>query len=391
MTLRVACPSGHPVILAADKLGTEVACPHCLTTFRAELEFDPRHHARKEDKARRARDDEDDEDDEDEDDEDEKPQKKAAKKSKDADEKPQTKAKPRKAKEEDDEEEEDEKPRKKKSAGKKEENDEEEDEDEDDEEEAEEEEPIVWNARKRQLKMCGIALIVMMVAYCIMMAFSFFLMLILDFGTFGIMGYIAEKQKIEGLPLGDVWLWAFGFIAAPFLGLVQLVILVGMVMSLLSVPAKVEGRGSLIGGIVFGGLVFLLAILIALSATGVISSDAVRAERMIQLMGGLAGLCFLLSTMSAMAYHGKLLHFMNLRMEASQPVTNTLFYYIYFAGAFAIFLAAPYVCYYLFNFFGWILLLAIDAVVALAIRQLIAQAQMFLLAKRAIDKYIREA
>jgi hypothetical protein len=387
MTLRVACPAGHPVILAADKLGTDVACPHCLMTFRADTETALRPHARKEDKARRARDDEDDDD--------EKPPKKA-KTKKDAIREGEPPVKPKKRRastEDDDEDEEDEKPRKKKSAAKKADDDEDDEDDEEgdaEDEEEEEEEPIEWTPRKRQLQRCGIGLTIMMVAYCILMGFSFFIMLLLVYYTFEIMNYIGANSKMEGIPLGEASVW-LGLTAAPFLALAQVVLLVALVMSLFSVPAKVEAKGALIAGIVFGGLVFLAGTLILLAHYEVIVSDVVRSARLIQLMGGGAGLCFFLSTLSAMAYHGKLLHFLNLRLEASQPITNTLFYFLYFIGAFIIFLATPYVCYYLFVYFGWAVILGICAVIAIAIRQLIAQAKMFLLAKKAIDKYIREA
>jgi hypothetical protein len=196
-------------------------------------------------------------------------------------------------------------------------------------------------------------------------------------------------SNIDRFSYGEALTWAFAYISAPFFALVQLILLVAMVICLFVTPAKVEAKGILIAGIVFGGLVFLSGILILLS--GSIMSDPVRAERFSQLLGGGAGLCFFFSAMSAMAYHSKLLGFLNMKLEASQPITNTMFYFLYLAVMFVIYFATPYACYYLMNLVGWLLLLAIDAVVAIAIRQLIAQAKMFFRSKQAINKYILEA
>src|SRR5262245_43458196 len=122
MILRLCCPQGHPVDIAAEKLGDEVACPHCLTTFLAGLLAADRQHARKEErKSRRSRDD-DDEDEEDEDEEEE--------------DRPRKKAKARSRDDDDDEDEVD-----------------------DEDDESDDDEPIEWTPRKRQLSIVRTALI----------------------------------------------------------------------------------------------------------------------------------------------------------------------------------------------------------------------------------------
>ena len=394
MTVHLVCPQGHLVQVAVGKLGSVVACPRCCTPFRAELDVGIAQHSRKEDK-RRARDEDD--DDEDEDDDDDRPQKKSKSRKAKGDgddrvsEKPLKRAKAKKppVDDEDEDEEEDEKPRKKKGAPRKTEDDEDED-DEDAGPEEEAEEPIEWTPRKKRLNICGIGIMVMMGAYCVLIAFTFFLMLVLDFFTFAFGAYIGTENKMEGLDVEGASTWIFAFTTAPFAILVQIVMMVGLFMNL-PIPPKAEARSSLIAGIVFGGLVFLSGILILLALFQVIVSDAARAANLISLMGSGAGLCFLISLMSAMAYHGTLLRFLNLRMEASQPITNTMFYVMYFFGMFVLFALNPYACYYLHPMISYIFILAIDAMAAMAIRMLIAQVKLFLKSREVITKYIKEA
>lgn len=384
MAIQVFCPQGHLVIVAVERLDGEIACPHCFATFHAEVDSTVQKFARKEERRGRPSDDEDDEDEADE-----KPKRKAKPEKEKGDEKPKKKPKPRPKDE--DEDEEDEKPRKKAAARKKSQKEEEDDdEDEEDGPPEEEEEPIEWTPRKRRLNMCRIGLYVMMGSYCILMLFTFLFMLVMDFLTYGIGIYIGANDKIEGLPSGEFWTWLFAYTAAPFGALAQLVLLVGFFLNLM-VPPKVEGKGPLIAGIVFGGLVFLAGILILLASNLVIVSDEARAERLVQLMGIGAALCFIISTMSAMAYHGKLLAFFNLKLEASQPMTNTLFYYMYFVGMFVVFLLTPYACYYLHPMISYILIVAIDAMAAMAIRMLLAQVQLFLKSGAMILQYIKDS
>lgn len=305
----------------------------------------------------------------------------------DEDKKPQKKTKPRQEKVDDDEE--DEKPRKKKPAQKKEDDDEE---DEDDGEEIEDEEPIEWTPRKRKLHLCGVGLMVMMVAYCILMGYSFLLMLLLDYFAWDISVWLGlNPTKFDDIPTGQAATWLFSFLSAPFMALVQLVLLVGLFFSL-AVPPKVEGRGILISGIIFGGLFFLAALLIVLTATtSIIVSDAERAARMIKLMGGGAALCFVISLTSAMAYHSKLLGFLNLKLEASQPLTNSLFYLMFLAAKFVLFVASPYGCHHVHGLIVYVFIIAICAMTGLAIRTLIAQAKLFLKTREVITQYIKGA
>lgn len=404
MTVHLVCPQGHLVQVALDKIGSTVTCPTCFTPFCAELDVGAIHHARKDDKrSRRARDEDEDDDDEEEDEddeeEDERPKKKPkSSKAKDDDdervsEKPLKKTK-KPPVDDDDEDDDEDKPRKKKGAPSKAKDDEDDEEVDEDDGDAgpdeEEEEPIEWTPRKKRLNMCGIGLMVMMGAYCVLIAFTFFLMLVLDFFTFAFGAYVSNFNSLEGLPVGDASTWLFAFTSAPFAILVQIVLVVGLFMNL-PIPPRAEAKGSLIAGIVFGGLVFLCGILILLALTKVIVSDDARAANLSSLLGGGAALCFLISLMSAMAYHGTLLRFLNLRMEASQPITNTMFYVMYFFGMFTLFALNPYACYYLHPLMAYVFILAIDALAAMAIRMLIAQVQLFLKSRRAIMQYIRDA
>ena len=362
MSICILCPEGHPVIVAAGKLGGVAACPRCFTSFLVEVDAVAVYHARKEErKSRRSRDDDDDEDDQEE----EKPKKKRPAKKEDKEEKRPAKA----------------------SRAKK---DEDEDDEEEDEEEEEEEEEIKWNSRKRQLNICKTGAVIYMIAYWILVAFFLVTMLALDLFAYGVLSGIGLTNSIEKLDYSIVWLWCFGFIAGPFLALAELALMVGMFFSM-AVPPKAEGKGLLLCGLVFGGLVFLNGVLILLAWQQIIVSDEARAMNMIKLLGGGAALCFLVSIMSAMSYMSKLMIFMRLNMEASQPVTNTMFFFLFYLAMFVLFLATAYVCYYLHYFVGYVMIIAIDAMAGLGIRSLIAQTMVFLKVNKVITTYIKEA
>ena len=96
-------------------------------------------------------------------------------------------------------------------------------------------------------------------------------------------------------------------------------------------PGKAEARSLAISGLVFGLLFFIFGTLTLLAEFQVVVSDQIRAERMEALMGGGAGLCFIVSLMSAMAFQSKLMIFMNMKLEASQAVTNVGFYFLFLA------------------------------------------------------------
>jgi hypothetical protein len=380
MTLCVSCPEGHSVSVTPGKLGRAVACPCCFTVFRADLDLSPARQARKEEKkARRSRDDDNDDDDDDDDDDDEEEEKPRKKKPA---AKPKGKAEEPKKK--------DAKPPAKKAASKKDEDEDEEDEEEGGEEEKEPE--IDWTPRKRQLSICNIGLSITIGAFGTMIGFTVVVCLWLDYCTFGVMGAFQATipaelvQKLVGLAYAD----SATYIAAPFFTLTQIILLVGLFFSL-SVPAKAEARSLAISGIVFGLLTFVFGILVLLAHYQVVVSDPVRAERMIQLMGGASGLCFVISLMSTMAFQAKLMMFMNMKLEASQAVTNVGFYFVFLTGMFVGLFASIYICNYLHYFLGYAIILAICAGAGMAGRNLYAQIALMLKLRRTIFIYIRDA
>jgi hypothetical protein len=372
MTLCVSCPEGHPVHVAPVKLGRAVACPCCFSVFHADLGFSSIRRARKEEKkTRSSRDDDDDDDDEEE----EKPRKKkpAAK--------PKAKADERVAQG---------KPPAKKASRKK---DDEEDEDEDEEEEEEEEEKepeIDWTPRKRQLSLCNVGLSITIGAFGTMIGFTVVVMLGLDYFTFGIMQLFQLEIPADRIRLGPLYGWLAAYIAGPFFALTQIVLVVALFFNL-SVPAKSEARSLALSGIVFGFLTFVFGILVLLAEFQVVVSDPIRAERMEQLMGGAAGLCFVISLMSTMAFQSKLMMFMNMKLEASQAVTNVGFYFVFLAAMFAALYASVIICNFLHYFLGYAIILAICAGAGMAGRTLYAQITLMTKLRRTIQTYIREA
>jgi hypothetical protein len=358
MTLCVSCPEGHCVNIAAENLGRAVACPCCFAVFRADLDLSAARQARKEEKkARRSRDDDDD------DEEEEKPRKK----------KPEKK---------------DARPVKKSSRKK---DEDEEGDDEDVEEEAEQEPEIDWTPRKRQLNLCIVGLYVTMGAFGVLMAFTVVVCLYLDYCTFGVMTNFQSVlaldhiQKIIGENYEEI-----AIIAGAFFALTQLILIVALFISL-AVPAKAEARGAAIAGLVFGFLCFGFGVLVLLAVYRVVVNDPIRAANMIRLMGGAAGLCFVVSLMSAMAFQAKLMMFMNMKLEASQAVTNVGFYFVYLIAMLAVLFVSFYICNYLHYFLGYALIVAICAGAGMAGRMLYAHIVLMNKVRNTILKYIREA
>jgi hypothetical protein len=365
MTLRVSCPEGHRIPVAADKLGQVIACPCCFTVFRADLDHSAARQARKEEKkSRRSRDDDDDDDD---DEEEEKPRTK----------KPAAKPKAEESKKKDS------KPAKR-AARKRDEEDEEE------EDEQEEEPEIDWTPRKRQLSLCIISLYITMGAFGTLILFTAAVCLFLDYSTFEVMTDFQNTVAVEKIQ--DRISVAYGEIAAYIAGssiaLAQIILIVSLFISL-AVPAKAEARSAAIAGLVFGFLCFVFGILVLLA--GNIFDDKVRAGRMMQLMGGAAGLCFVISLMSTMAFQAKLMNFMNMKLEASQAVTNVGFYFVYLVGMLAGLYASLIVCNYLHYFLGYAMIVAIFAGAGMAIRMLYAHIVLMLKVRNTILTYIREA
>ena len=234
----------------------------------------------------------------------------------------------------------------------------------------------------------------MMVAYWILVAFVVIMMLAVDWFTFEVANAIGATESIDKPPVVKAynygWVVFFGFITGPFLALAQLVLMVGLFFNM-AVPAKAEARGLLICAMVFGALVFVNAIMILLAQQQIIVSDEARAANMMKLLGGGAAVCFVVSFMSAMAYMSKLMIFMRMNMEASQPVTNTGFFLLFFVAMFVVYVANVYVCGYLHSLMGYIMIVAVCAAAALGARALIAQANLFLKVNKVITTYIKDA
>lgn len=366
MTATVTCPQGHLVEIAAERVGCEVACPCCLTPFLAQANFDALARARKEErKARRSRDDEDDEDEDDED-EDETPRKKKV------------------ARKEDDEDEDDE-PRKKKTARhRKDEDDDEDDEDDDEDEEDDdddvdeddEEEEIEWTGRKRQLNMCAIGLIILLIGTGMLAVFMTF--------------FDLAMILMLALGWGSIGFFFTAFIAIPALFLGILGYIVGLIVNMF-VPARAEARGPIIGGLVFFGIVVLLTIFVLLAYFDVIMSDPDRRNRMLELLKWGCYICFACGIISTMAYLAKLMIFMKLHLESSQPVTN--------GGFILLFMIVPILLTYINlwciteigDWMGYVLafIYLIDG--AICIRVLVLQVMLLLKVRRTIATYIRDA
>jgi hypothetical protein len=310
MSICIPCPQGHSVLINTTRLGGEILCPCCMTSFLAELPLSCDHNARPEKgKAKRSRDDEDDEDDE--------------------DEKPQKKIKAKRRDDEDEDEDEDEKPQKKakQKSARKPRDEEEEDEDEDDEEdedepEEEEEEPIQWTPRKKQLNLCGNALVGLTVVCYMLHGFLFFTIL-----AIAIYQIVPEYHA-------EAWL-VFKFAAVPLLYLATAT-LIGNALISLAVPAKAEARTPLLSALVFAGLVFFLGILIILTLLDMMVSDPLRKERLMGLLLTSSVLCFAIGWISMMGYLSKLLIFMKMHMESSQPITGGAFVLMTFLGILAL-------------------------------------------------------
>jgi hypothetical protein len=361
MIMRVVCPEGHPVLVDATRRGAAAICPRCFASFLVEMDGASAWHARKEDsKARQPRDDDDDEEDE--------------------EERPRRKTTPKKAKQ-DDEEDDEETPRRKKQSRKKVDEEEEEDEDEDEEEDDEEgepEEPIEWTPRKRQLNICAHGLIAMVVACNLLIAFVFFSSIWIDFYELNIFG--------GARPLA---ITLFNWISLPlaFLGLTAFV--VGMMLNL-AAPAKAEAKGALIAAIVFAGLIYVLGLLTLLTMFGALFADPDRAKHFVQLLvvGSLVG--FILCMVSTMAYLAKLMIFMKLHLDSSQPITNIGFILLAFALLFGLVYASPLLKTSIADWVRFVVAPVGTAIAGFAIYMLTVQARLITRVRRTIGVYIKE-
>lgn len=384
MSLCICCPEGHRVQITADKLGQSVACPACFAVFLAELDCSTGRGVRKEEKKpRRARDDDDDDDDDDEEEETPRKKKPAVKAE-------SAKKKDAKAKDSSDQISEKPLPAAKKKPSRRDDDDDDEDGDEEEEEEHEAEPEINWTPRKRQLNLCVIGLYVTIGAFVVMIIFTATLAVTQNWFIYGVMALFQAQIAADRISTGAAYAWMAAFIAGPFFTIAQVVLMVALFFSL-SVPAKAEARSSAIAGIVFGLFFFLFGLMALLAEFQVVVSDEIRAERLEMIMGLGAGLCFIISLMSTMAFQSKLMMFMNMKLEASQAVTNVGFYFVYLAGMLAFLFASVIICNYLHYFLGYALILATLVVCGMAGRILYSQISLMLKVQKTIFKYIRES
>jgi hypothetical protein len=409
MNLHVRCPEGHLVAIAAERLGSTAHCPCCLVTFLAELQLNASQQARKEEsKSRRSRDDDDDDDDDedlddvemdedDEDEEDERPRKKA--KSKTEDEKPRKKKttdeddededadedddededdedeKPKKKtkKADDEDDDEDERPKPKKKTSKSSADDDAEDDEDDEEKDEEDDEPIEWTPRKRQLLVCSYGVVAVMVAIYTLCGFAVF-------SAFATLFFeIIDPDLGVGL---------FQYLCVPLLYLALTSVLTAMIMSFWA-PAKVEGKVGIICNLVFSGLVLFQGLLMILNYNELLV-ESTRVERFTQFLVGGSIICCILAMISAMGYLSKLLYFMNLRMESSQPVTSMGFVTMCFLGMLAVVYISPVVKGW-FDWLGYIMALLYAVVAGLSVYLLVYFIFLLMKLREYIAKYIREA
>ena len=353
-----------------------VICPHCLASFRGDLDLTPSRQARKEEsKSRRSRDD-DDEDDEEE----ERPAKKAKAKKLNEDEeeeRPRKKAEPKKAKKDDEEE----TPRKKKKPRADDEGeDEEEEKDGDDETEAvEEEEPIEWTPRKRQLSVCAKGLMAMVVGCYCLVAFTVLTSLAIDCFEF-----------IDDWKTPWIGPFIFNWFALPLLVLGVTAIVVALVMNLW-VPSRAEGKGSLVTGLIFATLVYFLGLLTLLTMLRLTVADNERAERFIGLLAGGTIICFIISMVAAMAYLSQLMRFLKLHLEASQSITNIGFILLSFALLLGLVYASPVLKGMADEWMKFVVALLAIVVSGFAIRMLTLHVFLIMKVRRTIAAYIKDS
>jgi hypothetical protein len=312
MKICVHCPEGHPICVAAEKLGRVVICPRCLTSFLADLADTTSRHARKEEpkpKRPRAKD-------EDEEEEDEKPQKKKARKKDEeaeADEKPLKKKTPKKVKD-DDEDEEDEKPRKKTGKLKKDDDDEEAD---DEEVKEEEEEPIEWTRKKRQLALVSTGMKAYLIGYYAMMVtFGLLALFQLPWLAFTVLAHFNAGDKIDmDMPNLIFYIMAFfGGVGGVVLYACQII---GWVTGLLA-PGRAEVRGVCITALLmFLGPVLLY--LIYFFFANVVIDRASVSDRMLSLFHGFAFVSLMMALYCGLIYLGKIAGYMNMTMEKHKP------------------------------------------------------------------------
>lgn len=328
MNVNLLCPQGHPVVVAAGKAGDTAICPHCLTAFRIELDFEFASHARKPE--RRSRDDDDD----DEDDEEERPRKKKSKaddEAIEADDKPRRPRKPKPRDDDDEAIESDDKPRRpRKPQPRDDEDDDDEDRDEDDkprrkkgrvedddeDEEstpagpANDEEPIKWTTRKRQLSVVSNALVLYQINFWIM------------FTIFALDGLniIASLIGIFVPLLAMITFILTAFVLLPAVGASFLVQLAAWIMMFWA-PGRSGARGSAITAIgFFFAPVLLFAIHLILSFSSFFRNDIVE-SRFLFLMIALSCLSGLISFFFSVQVLGNIAGFMGLLQLAKEPVT----------------------------------------------------------------------
>ena len=192
--------------------------------------------------------------------------------------------------------------------------------------------------------------------------------------------------------LAEAWVAGLFF---RFLGLPLLVLAVAGHMACLvmnfAVPAKAEGRGAIIAGLVFFGLLIFVVILIIVTFFDGIMADPERKQRMMELLSYGAMLCFVLGLVSTAAYLAKFMIFMRLHLESSKPITSAGFVILTFAILAFLTVISPKVKEFIGDWMCFVVALAAGIVGGVAIRILISYALLLAKIRKMISNYIREA
>jgi len=188
---------------------------------------------------------------------------------------------------------------------------------------------------------------------------------------------------------GPLTITLFNWISLPlaFLGLTAFV--VGMMLNL-AAPAKAEAKGALIAAIVFAGLIYVLGLLALLTMHGALVADPARRERFVQMFVGGALVCFILCMVSTMAYLAKLMIFMRLHLDSSQPITNIGFILLAFALLLGLVYASPLLKTSIAQWVCYIVVPVATAIAGFAIYMLTIQARLIIRVRHTIGKFIKE-
>ena len=287
------------------------------------------------------------------------------------------KAKPR----DDDEDEDDDRPRRKKPVRKIVDDDEDEDEDKEEDEEQEDDEPIEWTPRKRQMNLCNVGLIVMTVGLGMIAGFGGLSAL-----SIAIWEVLCDNGKDKDWSSISWLVFQWGALSLMYLGLAAL--LIGMLINL-ATPAKVEGRGPLFGAIVCVVLVFVLGLLTLLTWNGAIVSDPIRMKRMAELLIGASVICAIGGLVSLTGYLAKLMIFIKMHLEKTQPIANVGFAVMCLLVMLGLVYLSPLLKSNIGDWLAYIVALLAGVLACVAIRALIVLSCLLAKVRATITQYIK--